>query len=78
MSNIKIICQNKRARHEYFIEDTVEAGLVLHGPEVKSLREGKANLADSYASVENGQEKRSWAGDKKGPNSEKRLFLRRR
>ena len=52
MSNIKIICQNKRARHEYFIEDTVEAGLVLRGPEVKSLREGKANLADSYASVE--------------------------
>ena len=52
MSNIKIICQNKRARHEYFIEDSIECGLMLRGPEVKSLRDGKANLTDSYASVE--------------------------
>ncbi|MCH8158112.1 MAG: SsrA-binding protein SmpB [Nitrospinae bacterium] len=52
MSNIKIICQNKRARHEYFVEDSVECGIVLRGPEVKSLRAGKANLSDSYASVE--------------------------
>ena len=52
MRNIKIICQNKRARHEYFIEDSIECGLMLCGPEVKSLRDGKANLADSYASVE--------------------------
>jgi|TARA_B110000438_G_scaffold213295_1_gene205498 SsrA-binding protein len=52
MSDIKIICQNKRARHEYFIEDSLECGLMLRGPEVKSLRDGKANLTESYASVE--------------------------
>ena len=52
MSDIKIICQNKRAWHEYFIEDSLECGLILRGPEVKSLRDGKANLTDSYASVE--------------------------
>ncbi|GAA4570575.1 SsrA-binding protein SmpB [Planotetraspora kaengkrachanensis] len=51
----KLIAQNKRARHEYFIEDTYEAGLVLTGTEVKSLRAGKANLTDGYASVENGE-----------------------
>ena len=55
MSDIKIICQNKRARHEYFIEDSLECGLMLRGPEVKSLRDGKANLTDSYASVERGE-----------------------
>ncbi|MFQ5445269.1 MAG: SsrA-binding protein, partial [Nitrospinales bacterium] len=40
MNGIKIICQNKKARHNYFIEETMEAGLVLRGTEVKSLREG--------------------------------------
>ena len=45
----KIICVNRKARHDYFIEETCEAGLVLTGTEVKSLREGKANLKDSYA-----------------------------
>ncbi len=45
----KIICVNRKARHDYFIEETYEAGLVLTGSEVKSLREGKANLKDSYA-----------------------------
>ncbi len=52
MTGIKIICQNKKARHDYFIEDTFEAGIVLKGTEVKSLRDGKGNLVDSYASVE--------------------------
>ncbi|CCQ92149.1 SsrA-binding protein [Nitrospina gracilis 3/211] len=52
MSDIKIICQNKKARHDYFIEETMEAGLALMGTEVKSLRDGRANLADSYAWVE--------------------------
>ena len=52
MSSCKIICQNKKARHDYFIEDTFEAGIVLKGTEVKSLRDGKGNLVDSYASVE--------------------------
>ena len=55
MTGIKIICQNKKARHTYFIEDTMEAGMVLQGPEVKSLRDGKANLADSYATAERGE-----------------------
>ncbi len=51
-NGIKIICQNKKARHDYHIEDTLEAGVVLQGTEVKALREGKANLADCYARVE--------------------------
>ena len=55
MSGIKVICQNKKARHDYFIEDTFEAGIVLLGTEVKSLREGRANLVDSYAVVESGE-----------------------
>ena len=52
---IKIVCQNKKARHNYTIEDSFEAGLVLRGTEVKSLRDGKANLVDSYATI-NGEE----------------------
>lgn len=51
----KLIAQNKRARHDYFIEDTYEAGLVLTGTEVKSLRVGKANLTDGYASIQDGE-----------------------
>ncbi|MCR4436203.1 MAG: SsrA-binding protein SmpB [Clostridiales bacterium] len=52
---IKVAAQNKKARHEYFIEQTLEAGIVLSGTEVKSIRLGKVNLKDSYASVENGE-----------------------
>ncbi|MGI9386667.1 MAG: SsrA-binding protein SmpB [Methyloligellaceae bacterium] len=48
----KIIAENRKARHEYHIEDVFEAGLVLTGSEVKSLRTGKANIAESYASAE--------------------------
>ncbi|ATQ42726.1 SsrA-binding protein SmpB [Caulobacter mirabilis] len=51
----KPIAENRRARYDYFIEETVEAGLVLTGTEVKSLRVGRANIAESYAAVE-GQE----------------------
>jgi SsrA-binding protein len=51
----KVIAQNRRAYHEYFILDTLEAGLVLKGTEVKSLRQGKASLAEAYASVEGGE-----------------------
>lgn len=51
----KDICVNRRARHDYFIEETYEAGLVLQGSEVKSLRAGKANLSDSYARVMRGE-----------------------
>lgn len=49
------VCVNRQARHNYFIEETYEAGLVLLGSEVKSLREGKANLTDSYARVQKGE-----------------------
>ena len=52
---IKIVCQNKKARHNYTIEASFEAGLILKGTEVKSLRNGKANLVDSYATI-NGAE----------------------
>ncbi|HLU73161.1 MAG TPA: SsrA-binding protein SmpB [Nonomuraea sp.] len=51
----KLIAQNKRARHDYHIEDTFEAGLVLQGTEVKSLREGRASLVDGYASIDGGE-----------------------
>lgn len=53
-SGRKSIAENRRARHDYFIEDVLEAGLILTGTEVKALREGKANIAESYASPENG------------------------
>lgn len=48
----KVIAENRRARFDYFLEDSVEAGLVLTGTEVKSLRGGRANIAESYAAVE--------------------------
>jgi SsrA-binding protein len=51
----RVVAQNRRARHDYFILDSVEAGLVLTGTEVKSLRQGKASLAEAYAAVENGE-----------------------
>ena len=49
------IAQNRKARHDYFIEDTLEVGLVLEGTEVKSLRAGRASLGDSYAEARNGE-----------------------
>mgnify|MGYP002623750099 FL=1 len=52
---IKIVCENRKARHDYFIHETYEAGLELKGTEVKSLRAGRANLKDSYAVVKNGE-----------------------
>jgi SsrA-binding protein len=53
--HIKIIAENRKARFNYFIEDEFEAGLVLKGTEVKSLRLGRANLKDAYARIENGE-----------------------
>lgn len=50
-SDIKAVCQNRKAYHDYFIDETIEAGIVLVGTEVKSLRLGLANLKDSYARV---------------------------
>jgi SsrA-binding protein len=51
----KVIARNKKARHEYFIEDTWEAGIVLTGTEVKSLREGRASLVDGFAQIRDGE-----------------------
>jgi SsrA-binding protein len=51
----KPIAQNKKARHDYFIDDTLECGVELFGTEVKSLRKGACNLKDSYAQVKNGE-----------------------
>lgn len=52
---MKMVCINRKARHDYFIEDKFEAGLVLTGSEVKSLRDGRGNLKDSYVRVRNGE-----------------------
>lgn len=54
-NNIKVISQNKKARHEYFILETYEAGIELLGTEVKSVRAGKVNLSDAYASIDHGE-----------------------
>ncbi|NMB41982.1 MAG: SsrA-binding protein SmpB [Firmicutes bacterium] len=51
----KTLARNRRARHQYFIEETMEAGIVLRGTEVKSVRLGRVNLKDSYARVEDGE-----------------------
>lgn len=51
----KIIAQNRRARHDYFIEDVYEAGVVLTGTEVKSLRAGRASLVDGFAVIKDGE-----------------------
>ena len=55
MPQIKVISENRKARHDYFIEETMEAGIVLQGTEVKSIRLGRVNLKDSFARVENGE-----------------------
>jgi SsrA-binding protein len=54
-NHIKIVAENRKARHSYFIEDTYEAGMVLLGTEVKSLRLGRVNLKDSYARIKKGE-----------------------
>lgn len=51
----KLVANNKKARHEYFIEDTYEAGIVLTGTEIKSVRQGKVNIKESYAKIINGE-----------------------
>ena len=52
---MKIVSQNKKAYHDYFIEDTYEAGIELKGTEIKSIRKGSANLKDSYIRIKNGE-----------------------
>jgi SsrA-binding protein len=54
-SGVKMVCQNKKAGHDFYLDEFIEAGMVLLGPEVKSLREGRANLVDSYARVKRGE-----------------------
>ena len=51
----KLIAQNKKANHDYFIEETFEAGIVLQGTEIKSIRAGKVNLRDSFATIKHGE-----------------------
>jgi SsrA-binding protein len=53
--DVKMVCRNRRARHDYHIEDEIEAGLVLEGSEVKSLRAGRADLSDSYGALREGE-----------------------
>jgi len=54
-SGLKIICLNRKASFNYFFEDLLEAGIVLKGSEIKSIREGKVNIADSYAVEKDGE-----------------------
>ncbi len=54
-TNYKVVAENRRARYDYAIEDDIECGIVLMGSEVKSLRVGQSNIAESYASVEDGE-----------------------
>jgi SsrA-binding protein len=51
----KVVCENRRARFRYHLDDSFEAGLVLHGSEVKSLRAGKAHLSDAYGRIKDGE-----------------------
>ena len=53
--NYKVVAENRRARFDYAIEDDIECGIILMGSEVKSLRQGSSNIAESYAAVENGE-----------------------
>ncbi|WZL71715.1 SsrA-binding protein SmpB [Clostridiaceae bacterium 35-E11] len=55
MGEMKVVANNKKARHDYFIEETYEAGVVLTGTEVKSIRMGRVNLKESYAQVDHGE-----------------------
>ena len=84
----KLIAENRRARYDYFLEDTFEAGLQLTGSEVKSLRNGRANIAESYAAVE-GREimlinadippyKQAWPYFNHEPRRHRKLLLKRR
>ena len=52
---VKVIARNKKAHHDYHIEDTFEAGIVLTGTEIKSIRQGRVNLRDSFARIDNGE-----------------------
>ena len=55
MSTIKVVAENRKARHDYFVEDRYEAGIILTGTEIKSIRAGRVNLKDSYAEIVDGE-----------------------
>jgi len=84
---LKIICLNRKASFNYFFEDLLEAGIVLKGSEIKSIREGKVNIADSYAIEKNGElilinshiasyKQASYSNHK--PTDERKLLLNKR
>ena len=84
---MKIACENRKARHDFFIHETYETGLALQGTEVKSLRAGRANLKDSYAVIKDGEifvENMHISPYEKGnifnrdPNRSRRLLMHRR
>ncbi len=84
---VRVVAQNRKARHNYTIEESTEAGLVLTGSEVKSLREGRANIAESYARPVDGEiflvnahipEYRQAGQDNHEPRRPRKLLLRRR
>src|SRR5262245_49964746 len=84
---IKVLLRNKRARHDYFVEQTMEAGMVLTGSEVKSLREAKAVLSDAYVMVRKGEawlinlqvQEYAWANRFNHlPKRDRKLLLHRR
>jgi SsrA-binding protein len=82
----KTVAQNRKARHDYLIEATLEAGLVLTGTEIKSVREGRVNLQDAYARIERGEawlvgaHVAPWAGGNRNnhePRRDRKLLLHR-
>jgi SsrA-binding protein len=83
---MKYVARNRKARHEYEIKDTFEAGIALMGSEVKSIRDGKVNLSDAYAVVEQGEvilknlhiTPYKMASDRLDPIRPRRLLLHRR
>ena len=86
-SGLKIICLNRKASFNYFFEDILEAGIVLKGSEIKSVRDGKVNIADSYAVEKNGEiilinshispyKQASYSNH--GPTDERKLLLNKR
>ena len=86
-SGLKIICLNRKASFNYFFEDLIEAGIVLKGSEIKSIRDGKVNIADSYAIEKNGEiilinshiaQYRQANTTNHNPTSERKLLLNKR
>ena len=53
--HVKVVSENRKAFHDYFVEERLEAGIILTGTEIKSIRNGRVNLKDSYARVDNGE-----------------------